>query len=348
MGLILLVDMDYFFAACEESRHPDLKDKPLVVGTAPAESKEHGVVQTCNYVARKFGIRSAMPTAQALKLNPGLIYLHSDEPFYEQMSKRVVEIIRSYGFNIEMLSIDEVAVDSANDNYDSAIGLAGSIKERINHELGLPCTIGISTSKAYAKMVCDAYKPGRIGMVRNEDLTDFLKEKDVGAIPGVGPKTKQRLGEINVKSIGDLAGVDVSMLIEKFGRFGGELHLIAIGDDRSGIAKETDVVSIGRERTIDETSDIDVIGKKIMDLAKETFEELNRKQMRFGAVGAKVRYSDFTIKTKIKKLSKPSDSLDIAYSACIALIRPMVLGRKVRKVGIRLTDLKRNSGQMKI
>ena len=116
----------------------------------------------------------------------------------------------------------------------------------------------------------------------------------------------------------------------------------------SGIVKEADAISIGRERTIDETSDMEVIGRKIMDLAHETFEELSKKQMRFGAVGAKVRYSDFSIRTKTKKLSKPSDSLDVAYSTCISLMGPMVSGRKVGKVGIRLTDLERNSGQMKI
>lgn len=348
MGLILLVDMDYFFAACEESRHPDLKEKPFVVGTAPAESKERGVVQTCNYVARKFGIRSAMPTAQALKLNPGLTYLHSDEPFYEQMSEKVVGIIRSYGLMMETLSIDEVAIDSVNDDYGDAMSLAESIKERINRELGLPCTIGISTSKVYAKMVCDAYKPDRIGMVRKDDLAGFMRDKEVGAILGVGPKTRLRLKEMNVKSIGDLAGVGATVLIERFGKFGGELHLISIGEDRSGIVKETDAISIGRERTIDETSDMEVIGRKIMDLAHETFEELSKKQMRFGAVGAKVRYSDFSIRTKTRKLSKPSDSLDVAYNMCISLVGQMVSGRKVRKVGIRLTDLERNSGQMKI
>ncbi len=348
MGLILLVDMDYFFAACEESRHPELKSKPLVVGTAPVESKEHGVVQTCNYIAREFGIRSAISVANALKLNPNLVYVHSDESFYEQMSIKVMSIVRSYGLRMEALSIDEVAIEYNGDDYESAMELAKSIKERINGELKLPCTIGISTSKVYAKMVCDANKPDRIGMVKKDELLQFMHEKDVGTILGVGPKTRQRLEQIGVKTIYDLSRVDATTLLEMFGKFGGELRLIALGEDTSGVLDESEAISIGRERTIGDTSDISTIGKAIMELTDETFVELKKKNLRFGAVGAKVRYQDFSVRTRIKKLSKPSDSKELAYNTCMSLIESMLSGRKVRKVGIRLAGLEHSKGQKRL
>src|SRR5208283_4656297 len=105
MGLVLFIDMDYFFAACEELRHPELKARPFVVGTATIAKKEKGVVQTCNYEARKFGIHSAMPTSQALKLQPNLVFLESDDKYYEETSGKVMGLLREYGFHMEALSI---------------------------------------------------------------------------------------------------------------------------------------------------------------------------------------------------------------------------------------------------
>ena len=190
MGLFLLIDMDYFFAACEELRHHEYKDKALVVGTSSSENKEKGVVQTCNYIARQYGIHSAMSISDALKLNPNLTYLASDEAYYEQISHKLEHLIRSRNLRMEVMSIDEIAIETNNDNYAEALALAESIKEEINSNLGLPCTIGVSSAIVYAKMVCDAYKPNKIGVVRREDLVNFIKDKEVKAIIGVGVYVK--------------------------------------------------------------------------------------------------------------------------------------------------------------
>ena len=128
MGLILLVDMDSFFAACEQHRHPELKEKAFVVGTSEESRKERAVVQTASYAARKFGIHSAMPFASALKLKPDLIYLPSDDKFYEETSSRIVKLLGTYRLRMEVMSIDEMALDSASDDYDEVFRMAEGIR----------------------------------------------------------------------------------------------------------------------------------------------------------------------------------------------------------------------------
>ncbi len=205
LPLVLFVDMDYFFAACEELRHPELKGKPFIVGSAPVRSKDRGVVETCNYETRKLGVHSAMPYAQAQKLVPNLAYLESDDKYYMEISEKVMKTVKSYGFKTEVISIDEAALDIGEISYEKAGELAGSIKEAINTDIGLPCTIGISIGKVYAKMACDTAKPDGIGTLKREDIKEFLKDRKVSALLGVGRKTSERLKEMKVDTIGELS-----------------------------------------------------------------------------------------------------------------------------------------------
>lgn len=346
MGLILLLDMDYFFAACEELRNPELKTKAFVVGTAEASKKERGVVQTSNYVARSFKIKSAMPVSTALKLKPDLMYLPSDEKFYSEMSEKVIKLLQSYNFKMEVMSIDEMAIDTNNMDYDSAMRLAENMKAKINGEIGLPCTIGISTTKIYAKMVCDAFKPNRIGLVKKEELTAFLSDKDVDAISGVGGKTKEKLNGMKIFKILDLLKCSPMALVENFGRFGPELLAIAKGEDDSGVQESTDAISIGREITMEqETDDIKSIQKVMEPLTREAIDELNKKKMWYRSVSAKVRYPDFSFRTKTKRLANNTDSYDIALSTAMGLLNALLEGRKARKVGVRLSELSAKGGQ---
>jgi DNA polymerase IV (archaeal DinB-like DNA polymerase) len=349
MGLVLLVDMDYFFAACEEVRHPELKTKPLVVGTSSIDKKERGVVQTCNYEARKYGIHSAMPTMKALQLKPDLVYLASDEKYYEETSSKVMKLLKDYGFTTEIISIDEAAIDVGEKSYDDAEKLALEIKDKINKDLGLPCTIGVSVGKVYAKMVCDSVKPNKVGVLREEELKIFLKDKKIEALLGVGKKTAERLNALGVKTIGELSTVDPNVLIENFGEFGKELFLLANGRDVSKVHGNYSILSVGRERTLDkETKDLQEIDKMVERLSKEVIDQIKKDGQWFKGISVKARYSDFTEKIKNKKLNNYTDSFDVLYKTSSQLIRDLVQDKNVRKVGVRTYMLATKKGQRSI
>ncbi len=348
MPLVLFIDMDYFFAACEEARHPRLKSKALVVGTGTIARKERGVVQTCNYVARGFGIHSAMPTAQALKLKPDLVYLESDDAYYEETSGKVMSLLRSHGFPIEPFSIDEAAMLLGDMDYDKAMDLAKGLKKEIKEKLRLPCTIGISTGKTYAKMVCDSSKPDGLGMVREQELMDFLKDRKVGTIPGVGPKLADKLHSMGIETISQMSRADPNVLIESIGSFGKELYMIANGKDYAKVQESSSVLSIGRERTLErETSDISELEPMLRQLSKEVYDELSRKRMWFKGVSVKARYSDFTERVRNRKFSGYSDSYDNLYGIAMELARGLATSR-VRKIGVRAYLLEPKGGQRKI
>ena len=213
----------------------------------------------------------------------------------------------------------------------------------------MPCTIGISTSKVYAKMACDAFKPDRVGMVRKEELKKFLADKDVIEIIGVGGKTKERLNKMRITKISDLAKANPTVLVEAFGKFGAELSRIARGEDESGVEESGPAVSIGRETTLDtETDDVDQVSGVMAKLTKEAIGELGKRKLWYRSVGSKVRYTDFTIRTKAKRLSNYTDSYDTALGTSIELIRELLAKGKARKVGIRLSEFSKQAGQAKL
>jgi nucleotidyltransferase/DNA polymerase involved in DNA repair len=346
VGLVLFVDMDYFYAACEEVRHPDLKDKPFVVGTATIAKKERGVVQTCNYAARKFGIHSAMATMQAFKLKHDLIYLESDEKYYEETSDKVMKLLKSYGFKTEAISIDEAALDLGEKDYTDAETIAKEMKERIRKELGLPCTIGVSVSKTYAKMACDSAKPNGLKILKEEELMAFLSEKKTDALLGVGKKTSQKLEAMGIKTVPQLAKADPNVLVENFGAFGKELFLAANGKDRSRVEENYNILSIGRERTLEkETKNIEDIDKMIRMLSEEVMAEISKNGLWFKGISVKARYADLTEKIKNRKLNNYTDSFDTLYTISLQLIKELIKEKNVRKVGVRTYLLEQKKGQ---
>jgi len=349
LPLVLFMDMDYFFAACEELRHPELKGKPFVVGSAPVKSKDRGVVETCNYETRALGIHSAMPINQALKLKSDLVYIESDDKYYMDMSERVMKVLKECGFRMEVISIDEAALDLGGMSYDKAEELAKEVKREINSSLGLPCTIGIGPGKVYAKMVCDRAKPNGIGILKGEDLKTFLKDKKVEALLGVGRKTAEKLKEMRIKSIGELAKADPNVLIDNFGSFGKELFLLANGIDESRIEEKYDVLSIGRERTLDQyTNDMDVIARQLEALTKEVMDEVKRQQMWFKGISVKAKYIDMTERIKNRALSNYSDSFEFTYKTALELMKELVRDKQVRKVGVRVYAVESRKGQSTI
>lgn len=346
MMLILYVDMDYFFAACEEARHPELKGKPLIVGTGSEKDKLRGVVQAANYDARKFGIHSAMPTMDAFKLCKELQYSPPDDAYYEEVSKRIMELLSGYAKRMEVDSIDEAALEIEVGGYAEALEEGRKIKERIKRDLGLPCTVGISTGKVIAKMVCDSAKPDGMEAVEANGIKDFLKGKDVESIPGVGKKTAEKLAALKVRKIGDLAKIDPMVLIDALGSFGRELFLIANGTDESTVEENAGVISISRERTLERNAkSVADIEATLNLLADEVITEVKRQKLMFKSIGVKARYFDFTDRLKSRSLNSYTDSKETVVTTAMSLFRGLFGEKPVRKIGVRVSSLISVKGQ---
>ena len=343
------VDMDYFFAACEELRHPELRGTPFIVGTYSADDRRRGVVQTASYAARKFGVKSGIPTAMAFRLCNELGYVAPDDPYYEEISKKVMSLLRSRGFPLEEMSIDEAALDIGEMGYQKAEELARSVKAEIKQKLRLPCSIGVGTGKAFAKMACDDAKPDGIKVVRKEELEAYIGSKDVGALPGVGKKTEERLKEMGISTITGLAKSNQMALIDAFGVLGRELYALAHGVDTSKVVEHYEALSVGRERTLaNDATRVDEILDVLKGLTEEVMKDVHARGLLFRNIGVKAKYSDFTERIRSTTTNNYTDSADIVYSTAIQLLRGLMNGPKVRKIGVRVSRFVAEKGQKKL
>ena len=343
MRLILLVDMDYFFVACEELRRPDIKGKPAVVGSDPRPTGGRGVVMTANYPARKFGLRSGMPLSLAYRIKKDTIYMPEDFEYYEQVSRKVMDLIKKYADRFEQVSIDEAFADVSvrAKSYEDALALAARLKKEMKEELGLPCSIGVSTNKLVAKMASEDAKPNGIKLVKEADAKEFLSGKRVGDLYGVGKKMGKVLEGFGYKTIGDLAKANPVVLVERFKSYGAELHNSANGIDESEVQENWEVKSIGRERTFArDTSDREEVARLFGGMSKEVGEELGKQGLAFKVVTIKLRYADFEEVLKSRSLTHRSvDPEEISRVAIQLFDRYAERGEELRKIGVRVSNL---------
>src|SRR3989304_2463909 len=235
--IIFHVDMGQFFAAVEERIHPEIKGKPVVVGADPKGGKGRGVVSTCNYETRKYGNRSGMPITKAWRLCPDAVFLPVSIPLYLQVSNRIMEILSNYADKFESWGIDEAFLDVSSrvKDYEEAKRLALQIKKEVYEKEQLTCSIGIGPNKLVSKIASDFQKPDGLTVVEEKDVKAFLEPLDIDKLLWVGKKTARKLNAMGIKTIGDLARYDPSVLVEKFGVVGRQLYLYAQGNDRSEV-----------------------------------------------------------------------------------------------------------------
>jgi nucleotidyltransferase/DNA polymerase involved in DNA repair len=344
---ILFVDMDYFYAACEEVRHPELKGKPLLVSSPGGKSR--GVVESCNYEARRLGIKSAMPVMDALKIKPDIQCVQADHDYYDEQSGRIMAFLKTFTTRMEVISVDEAALDIGSMGHDDESMLANKIKDGIFNEVGLPCTIGISKGKILAKMVCDSAKPNGIKILEDDEIRGFLWSRSVEDIPGVGRKTAERLGKRGIRTIGDLSRVNPVVLRDAVGSFSKELHDLASGIDNSVIIEHCETLSIGRERTLENpTSDIDRASDTLKALVGEVMDDLDKHQFLLKTITAKVKYTDFSDRIHSKSLSHPTDSRDVLLREATSLLKDLMSSKKARKIGVRVSSFTGKSKQKKL
>jgi len=340
--IIIHVDMDHFYSAVEEREHPEYKGKPVVVGADPKEGAGRGVVSTCNYEARKFGMRSGMPISRAWKHCPDAVYVQPDFKLYGMVSSRIMVILRKYADKFEQWGFDEAFLDISSKarDFKKAKGIAQAIKQEILDKEELTCSIGVGPNKLVAKIASDFEKPDGLTVVEEKAVQDFLAPLPVRKLLWVGKKTERRLNEMGIRTIGELAAYDVSALTEKFGVLGAQYHLMARGIDESEVKEREEVKSVGREVTFEEdTSDLDQILRTLDELNEAVHKEVVRLEMLLRTVTVKVRFENFETHTHGKTLPSPTNRLqDIQKTTRELIEKYLHQGRMIRLIGVRVSN----------
>ena len=342
---ILHLDLDAFFCSVEELLDPSLKGKPFAVGGNP---QGRGVVSSCSYAARKFGVHSAMPMARALSLCPELIVIHHRHGLYGEYSNKVMDILRSYTPLFQQVSIDEAFLD-VSDLPKPAGVIAQETQERVDHELHLPCSLGVATNKLVAKVANDFGKsqvksgqaPRQITIVPPGEEAAFFAPLDIQALWGIGPKTSQKLHGQGIHTIGQLAALSIAELEAYFGNNALEMHARALGIDPSPVHSEREVKSVSNEVTFTkDTTDSEVLRQTLRALADKVGYRLRQAGFAGSVVQIKLRYSNFETITRQTALPQPTNLDDEIYAAAEKLFEANIIPtRAVRLIGIGVSRL---------
>ena len=334
---ILHVDLDAFFCSVEELLHPDLKGKAFVVGGTP---EGRGVVSSASYAARAFGIHSAMPTAMALRRCPTLIVLSSTHRTYSRFSRQVMDILKESAPLVEQISIDEAFLD-ASDDPRRGVDIAASVKERILAETALPTSWGIATSKLVAKIATEVGKPDGIIEVAAGEEAAFLAPLPVDMLWGVGPKTRERLAEEGIRTIGGLAAMTSGRLQKLFGEHGLELASRAVGDDSREVVSTRRVKSISAERTFaEDVLDPTTVSRMLLMLAEDVGQRLRKQNLAASTVRLKLRWPDFQTQSRQVRLEHPTNVDEELFQTGKRLLSEFWSGKRaIRLIGIAAADL---------
>jgi DNA polymerase IV (archaeal DinB-like DNA polymerase) len=341
--IILHLDMDSFYASVEMQRKPELRNKPVVVGADPKGGRGRGVVCTCSYEARAFGIHSAMPVSQAYTLCPHASFLPPDFDRYARVSGEIMDLLRSTGYRSLQVSIDEAFLDiSSCGSFAAAAEIARQIQDQIHHRFGLTCSIGIGPGKTIAKIASDYKKPGGLTIVEPPAARTFLAPLPVKKIPGVGKKAEALLLELGIRTIGDLAAADIQVLLCRFGRGAVHLHELALGNDMGELEEYDGVKSVSRETTFEtDVDDPDLLIASLGSLAAAVHQSLAEEHLRCRTITVKLRYQGFETRTKSRTLPHNTGEPEPIRTSSQALLREMYDGRKVRLIGIRLSSFEK-------
>ena len=343
---ILHIDLDAFFCAVEELRDPTLKSKPFAVGGRP---DQRGVVASCSYAARKFGVRSAMPMAQAVRICPNLIIVRGKYRDYSDASRKIMAYLKSLTDQIEQISIDEAFIDITL-LAESSQQIAMKLQKHVNLTFGLPCSIGIATNKLVAKIATDFGKvergfsdrpPNAIYIVPDGEEATFLAPLPVKALWGIGPKNAEKLKEMGIFNIGDLTKMTEYEATRHFGKWGYSIVKRAQGIDDRPIFLKHVAKSVSQERTFaEDVRSEDILIETIKKLSKRISERLKNKHIQGTTIRIKIRWSDFTTVTRQMTLQQPTnDAESISYNALSLFKKAWKIGEPIRLLGVGVSSL---------
>ena len=343
------VDMDAFFASCELLRRPELRLEPVVVGG----TGDRGVVAAASYVARTYGIHSAMPSTRARRLCPHAVFLPGDHGYYTEVSARVMAILSDVTPLVEPLSLDEAFLDvrGALHGRDRAAEIAAEIRHRIHDDEGLTCSIGVATNKFLSKLATERAKPraslegpifgSGVHVIEAGEELAFLHPMPVRELWGVGPATEAKLSRMGIETVGDLAAQPRARLEASVGRASGlQLHRLAHAIDERPVVVDQRAKSIGHEETFPrDLSDGPALRRELLRMADAVATRLRAAGVAGRTVTIKVRFADFTTITRSHTLPEPVDGAHPILRVAEALLDKVDTEPGVRLLGVSLTQL---------
>ncbi|MEV4316371.1 DNA polymerase IV [Actinocrispum sp. NPDC049592] len=337
---ILHVDMDAFYASVEIRERPELRDRPVVVGGIG----NRGVVSSANYIAREFGVRSAMPTSRARRLCPDAVFVPPTFGLYQEISRGVLGIFREITPLVEPLSLDEAFLDvgGALKRLGMTSGQVGQwIRQRVEADHGITCSVGVAPTKFVAKLASGLCKPDGMLVVSRGEVLNFLHPLPVSALWGVGEKTAERLRNVGLERVADVAAAPLPRLRRIVGNAMAEhLHPLALGLDGREVVAESAEKSIGAEETFEvDHWDRALLKRELLRLSEKTAGALRGRGLRGRTVSIKVRFSDFTTITRSRTLLVPTDVTQEIFKTATQLLEEQTPPGAVRLIGVRVEQL---------
>ncbi|MEI6791761.1 MAG: DNA polymerase IV [Actinomycetes bacterium] len=332
-GPIAHLDLDAFFASVELLRRPELKGKPVIV----ANRGPRAVVTTASYEARIFGVGSAMPAAKALRLCPQAIVIPPDSAAYRETSRAVMSVVREHISRVEQLGIDEAFLDL--EGLHSPKSAMRRLVADIFDKTSMRASVGIGPNRLVAKVASDAEKPNGFLVLTSEQARIRFADSPVSLVPGIGPRTSDRLGEMGVQTLAQLRATDEGALVDRFGaRHGPALKLLAAFEGSAEITTDRIAVSESRETTFDEdVRSGDELEVALQRLAAELAEALQRNGRRGRTIRIKVRLNDWTTVTRAKTLDVHINDYEGIVKVAVSLLREYAPTRPVRLIGVGVT-----------
>ena len=338
---IIHVDMDAFFASVEQRDNPELRGKPVAVGGAGGR----GVVAAASYEARKFGVRSAMPSVTAKRLCPDLIFVRHRFDAYKEASRTIRKIFEHHTPHVEPLSLDEAYLDVTDDllGIGSATRIAELIRQEIRAKTKLTASAGVSYNKFLAKIASDQNKPDGMCIIRPGEGADFVAGLPIRRFHGVGPKAEEKMKRLGIETGGDLATKDIDFLRENFGSMAGYLYRAARGIDLRRVSAHRERKSVGGERTFSEDISSGPMLRETMDnIIDIVWERIENSKAKGRTVTLKMKYNDFKNMTRSKSVTGHVEGkAEFAEISRTLLAEALPLAKPIRLMGLTLSNLER-------
>ena len=338
--MILHIDMDAYYASVEERENPELKGHPLVVG---GSASGRGVISAANYAARAFGVRSAMPTARALRLCPDLIVIPTRGGLYQQVSRQIRDIFKRYTPLIEPLSLDEAFLDVRGSEklYGNSEQIGWRIKNEIRDELNLVASVGVAPNKFLAKLASDQDKPDGFTVVRHHEVQQFLDPLPVERIWGIGKAAQSKLNQVGISTVLELRQQSEERLEETFGKSGAKLWALCHGRDDRPVVTDSEAKSLSHETTFDkDVEDLATLESVALSLIEAVGFRLRESELKAKTINLKVRYHDFSTVTRSKTIDSATDSTQAIWRVAKQLINELLEKKQfaVRLIGAGVSN----------
>jgi len=339
---IVHVDMDAFFAAVEQRDDPSLKDKPVIIGSDPKEGKGRGVVSTCSYEARAYGIHSAMPISAAYRKCPHGVFLRGNMNKYSEASHRVFDILESFTPDIQPVSIDEAFMDITGSNhlFGGPLETCKKIKNAIKSGTGLTASLGMAPNMMTAKIASDIEKPDGLVVVGTDGIREFLDPLPIRSLWGIGPKTAEHLKMFGINTIGELSRMAPRTVEEHLGAHGSHAWALANGIDDREVEVSDEVGSISNEHTFEtDTNDIPALLDTLMRLSEKVSGRLRKSGLKGRTVTLKIRFGDFRTYTRAATLNSSTNFANVIYGTVRKKLEEFDLGSsRVRLLGVKVSN----------